>query len=93
MIDKVKAYKENGYNFKLILEHKETDIYNLLDKKIIKHKHRKHFSLENNNKTKIGHSKWHWMTDGRENYKVPENEVSDYLNRGFRLGHLKFKKK
>ena len=26
MIDKVKAYKEAGYNFKLILEHKETDI-------------------------------------------------------------------
>ena len=26
MIDKVKAYKEAGYNFKLILDHKETDI-------------------------------------------------------------------
>jgi len=29
MLDKVKAYKENGYEFKLILEHKEIDIYSL----------------------------------------------------------------
>jgi len=29
MKDKVKAYKELGYNFKLILEHKETDLYSL----------------------------------------------------------------
>ena len=29
MKDKVKAYKDLGYNFKLILEHKETDLYSL----------------------------------------------------------------
>ena len=29
MKDKVKAYKELGYNFKLILEHKEEDLYNI----------------------------------------------------------------
>ena len=29
MLDKVKAYKELGYNFKLILEHKEVDINTL----------------------------------------------------------------
>lgn len=37
MKDKVKAYKELGYNFKLILEHKEEDLYNIKieNKKVI----------------------------------------------------------
>ena len=29
MIDKFKAYKDLGYNTKLILEHKEVDLYSL----------------------------------------------------------------
>jgi hypothetical protein len=29
MLDKFKAYKEAGYSVKLILEHKEVDIYNI----------------------------------------------------------------
>ena len=29
MIDKVDAYKKLGYNFKLILEHKETNLFSL----------------------------------------------------------------
>ena len=33
MKDKVKVYKEQGYNFKLILEHKEEDLYTLLNEK------------------------------------------------------------
>jgi hypothetical protein len=45
MIDKVKAYKENGYNFKLILEHKEVNIYSLLDEPIIKRPNIKHAYL------------------------------------------------
>lgn len=45
MIDKVKAYKENGYNFKLILEHKEVNIYSLLDEPIIKRSNIKHAYL------------------------------------------------
>ena len=29
MKDKVISYKNNGYDFKLILEHKEVDLYSL----------------------------------------------------------------
>ena len=31
MLDKVKIYKESGFNFKLILEHKEVNIYDFIN--------------------------------------------------------------
>ena len=31
MKDKVKSYRENGFNFKLILEHKEVDLDTLTE--------------------------------------------------------------
>jgi len=88
MIDKVKAYKENGYDFKLILEHKETDLYSLINEPKFKYKNRKHFSLKKKSKTKVGHNKWRWMNDGTENFKVPENDINEYLEKNFVFGHL-----
>ena len=89
MIDKVKAYKENGYNFILILDHKETDLYSLLNKPSYKLENRNHSSLCSTTKTKIGHKKWKWMNDGNVIYKVPVDEIEEYLKRGFILGLLK----
>ena len=88
MLDKLKAYKELGYNFKLILEHKEVDIYSLLDKPIYKYKGRKHNSLKCERRTNIFNNKWRWMNDGKQNYKVIEKEIDDYLNKGFVFGCL-----
>ena len=42
MLDKVKAYKKLGYNFKLILEHKEVDINSLINKPAYKAQGRNH---------------------------------------------------
>ena len=88
MLDKLKAYKELGYKFKLILDHKEVDIYSLLDKPIYKYKGRKHNSLKCERRTNIFNNKWRWMNDGKQNYKVIEKEIDDYLNKGFVFGCL-----
>ena len=86
MIDKVKAYKENGYNFKLILEHKEVDIYSLINEPRYKGKGRKHFSLKTK---KVGiKGKWRWMNDGRKNYQVLESQIEEYKSRGLVFGCL-----
>ena len=89
MIDRVKVYKENGYNFKLILDHKETDLYSLLNHPSFKFKNRKNSSLCPDTRTKIGHKKWRWMNDGNTLYKVPIDEIEEYLKNGFILGVLK----
>ena len=89
MIDKVKAYKEKGYNFKLILDHKDIDLYSLLEQSSYKFKNREHSSLRPIRKTKIGNRKWKWMNDGNELYKVPVDEIEEYLKNGFILGVLK----
>ena len=86
MIDKVKAYKENGYNFKMILEHKEVDIYSLINEPRYKGKGRKHFSLKRKKVGLIG--KWHWMNDGINNYKVLESQIDEYKSKGFVFGCL-----
>ena len=88
MLDKLKAYKELGYKFKLILDHKEVDIYSLLDKPIYKFKGREHNSLKCERRTNIFNNKWRWMNDGKQNYKVIEKEIDDYLNKGFVFGCL-----
>jgi len=92
MIDKVKAYKENGYDFKLILEHEETDVYSLIDEPSYTPNGMNITILCKKTRTKIKHGKWKWMNDGSINYKVPENEINEYLNKGFVFGHLQKKK-
>ena len=88
MIDKVKAYKENGYGFKLILEHKETDIYSLLNKPMINHPNISYAYLDKQCKTKVGHNKWKWMNNGTENRKVTLDMIEDYITNGFNFGFL-----
>ena len=72
MLDKVKAYKELGYNFKLILEHKEVDIYSLINEPIYKAQGKNHLH-SNCVKTITKGEKWRWMNDSINNYKVPES--------------------
>ena len=72
MLDKVKAYKELGYNFKLILEHKEVDINSLINKPLYKAQGKNHI-YKNCAKTIIKGERWHWMNDSINNYKVPES--------------------
>ena len=76
LFDKVKKYNENGYDFKLILDHKEVDIYSLIDKPIYKAKSRKHTSLERERTITKG-EKWRWMNDSINNYKVPESKIKE----------------
>ena len=33
-------------------------------------------------------NKWRWMNDGKQNYKVIEKEIDEYLNKGFVFGCL-----
>ena len=87
MLDKVKEYNENGYDFKLILDHKEVDIYSLIDKPIYKAKSRKHTSLERE-RTIIKGEKWYWMNNSISNYKVPESKIKEYEEKGFVFGCL-----
>ena len=72
MLDKVKAYKELGYNFKLILEHKEVDINSLINKPLYKVQGKNHI-YQNCAKTIIKGEKWRWMNDSISDYKVPES--------------------
>ena len=88
MIDRVKAYKENGYKFKLILEHKEVDIYSLINEPKFKSKRRECFSLKRKTRTTINQEKWHWMNDGINNYKVLESQIDEYKSKGFVFGCL-----
>lgn len=88
MIDRVKAYKENGYDFKLILEHNEVDIYSLTNEPKYKGKGRKHLSLKRKTRTSVYHEKWHWMNDGINNYKVLESQIDEYKSRGLVFGCL-----
>ena len=87
MLDKVKAYKELGYNFKLILEHKEVDIYSLINEPIYKAQGKNHLH-SNCAKTIIKGEKWHWMNDSINNYKVPESQIKEYEEKGFVFGCL-----
>jgi hypothetical protein len=87
MLDKVKKYKENGYEFKLILEHKEVDIYSLIDKPTYKAKGRNHTSLKRE-RTIIKGEKWYWMNNSISNYKVPESKIKEYEENGFVFGCL-----
>lgn len=75
MLDKVKTYKNLGYNFKLILEHEEVDIYNLPKDKLRKHPNTFFERIDRPNKTHTGHKKWRWMNNANENYKVPIDEI------------------
>lgn len=95
MIDKVKAYKENGYNFKLILNHEETDLYSLLNEmssETSSYGGQKHRVLKYKYKTVISNNKWRWMNNGSVNYKVVESEIEQWLKNGFVFGCLIKKK-
>ena len=89
MLDKVKAYKELGYNFKLILEHKEVDIYSLINEPIYKAQGKNHLH-SNCVKTIIKGEKWHWMNDSINNYKVPESQIKEYEEKGFVFGRVMY---
>lgn len=89
MLDKVEAYLKLGYNFKLILNHKEVDIYSLIDNP-------EYESIFNGNrndnskqyKTKIYNEKWRWMNDGVQNYKIIEKNIDEYLDKGYNFGRI-----
>lgn len=89
MLDKVKVYEDNGYNFKLILEHKDVDIYSLINEPRYKANGREHFSLIHKpNKKNPNNAKWRWMNDGRKNYQVLESQIEEYKSRGLVFGCL-----
>ena len=82
MKDKRAAYIANGYQFKLILNHKEID----LDDEILESYH--YEEILKNTKTHIKHSKWRWMHNNIERIKVALDEVEYYQSLGWILGGL-----
>lgn len=81
MKDKVKSYKELGYNFKLILEHKEENLYSLQEEKI--HQKRKEFSIY-----RIMGSSWGtcWIHNDIENKKIKKEQLNEYISNGWIKG-------
>lgn len=85
MKDKVKAYKDLGYNFKLILEHKETDLYSLTEERIHPNKE---FSIYRILGSAYGTC---WIYNNKESKKIKKEELEFYINHGWNKGRkMKF---
>ena len=88
MKDKVAAYLAAGYNFKLILEHKECDLNELIQTKN-NEQYKAIINKYKNKKTLIGsEGRYHWMHNNVERIKVALDEVERYQQIGWILGNL-----
>lgn len=85
MKDKVKAYKDLKYNFKLILEHKETDLYSLKEERIHPNKE---FSIYRILGSAYGTC---WIYNDKESKKIKKEDLQFYINNGWIKGRkMKF---
>lgn len=86
MKDKVKSYKELGYNFKLILEHKETDLYSLKEEK--NNNQNKEYSIYKILGSAYGTC---WIHNDKESKKIKKEKLDFYINNGWYKGRkMKF---
>ena len=79
MRDKFKAYKEHGYNAKLILEHKEVDIENIKDSERYKNERYR------NGRCYLKEH-WIWMNKDGKQRKCNSDEIEELLLNGWNLG-------
>ena len=90
MKDRRDAYIKLGYNFKLILEHKECNIDKIQNsennEKFEEIKQLK--KLYSKGKTHIGQKNWHWMHNNIERIKVSLDKVEYYQSLGWILGNI-----
>jgi len=85
MKDKVKAYKDLGYNFKLILEHKETDLNLLTEERIHPNKE---YSIYRILGSAYGTC---WIYNDKESKKIKKEDLNFYINNGWNKGRkMKF---
>ena len=83
------VYIKEGYNFKLILEHKECNL-----DEVVNTKNNEQFEqlvkwYENQrHKTRSGKRNWKWMHNNIERIKVALDEVEYYQSLGWILGAL-----
>lgn len=81
MKDKVKAYKELGYNFKLVLEHEEADLYSIKEERI--HPKKKKFSIYRIMGSAYGTC---WVHNDIENKKIKKEKLDEFINNGWIKG-------
>ena len=83
MLDKKKTYIENGFKFKIIIEHVETDIDTLnVDD------YKDNLIMLKRNKTHIGKSKWKWMNNEEKQLKIKEEDIQTYIDMGWKFGTI-----
>ena len=85
MKDKVKAYKDLGYNFKLVLNHNETDLYSLSEERI-------HPNTEYSIYRVLGSAYGTcWVYNDKESKKIKKEHLNEYLSNGWIKGRkMKF---
>lgn len=87
--DKVKEYKNLGYNFKLILEGIETNIEELDENKIYYLDKPLHKINDYSKHKKIGFTGWTFINKDGINRKCMKEDLETYLNNGWKHGRIK----